>query len=335
MEHQLPPLNALRAFEATARHLSVKNAADELCVTPGAVSQLIKTLEVHLGVALFRRVNRGIFLSDVGQAYLPPVRNAFRQISDATRRAAVPADTGLLTVSATPFFASAWLVPRLKSFQDAHPDIDLQVMTSHALADFSRDGVDVAIRHGLGRYSGLSSRRVLTVEVVPVAAPALVEQLGMPAAPAELVRWPRVNDAERKGWALWFRAQGIADTGPARGPSFDDAGLLLKAVLTGQGAALLPAAVVADDIAQGHLVQLCGAAWLEDFAYYLVYPEGSEERPKVAAFRDWLLEAARNIPRKGAAERSSSGGRKRSSLTVAGKTKTPAPASRRRALRSL
>jgi LysR family glycine cleavage system transcriptional activator len=322
-EHQLPPLNALRAFEATARHLSVKNAADELCVTPGAVSQLIKTLELHLGVPLFRRANRGIFLTDVGQAYLPPVRNAFRQISDATRRVAVPADTGILTVSATPFFASAWLVPRLKSFQDAHPDIDLQVVTGTALADFSRDGVDVAIRHGMGRYPGLSSQRVLTVEIVPVAAPALVKSLGMPATPAELTRWPRVNDTERKGWPLWFQAQGIEDTGPARGASFDDSGLLLKAVLTGQGAALLPAAVVADDLAQGRLVQLSDVTWIEDFAYYLVYPEGSHDRPKVAAFRDWLLEAARNAPGKGAGKRRSSGGRKRASSTFEGKASSP------------
>jgi LysR family glycine cleavage system transcriptional activator len=297
MEHQLPPLNALRAFEATARHLSVKNAADELCVTPGAVSQLVKTLELHLGVQLFRRVNRGVFLTDAGQAYLPPVRNAFRQISDATQKVAVPAETGLLTVSATPFFASAWLVPRLKSFQDAHPDIDLQVLTSNALADFSRDGVDVAIRHGMGQYPGLASQRVLTVEMVPVAAPALVVEHGKPKEPADLLQWPRVNDADRKGWRLWFEAQGIEDAGPARGPSFDDAGLLLQAVLAGQGAALLPAAMMVPEIAQGRLVQLSKATWLEDFAYYLVCPEGSRDRPKVAAFRDWLLGAVRQKKR--------------------------------------
>src|SRR5215470_6857145 len=115
---KLPPLNPLRAFEATARHLSVKNAADELCVTPGAVSQMLKTLELHLGVKLFQRVNRGIFLTDAGQGYLPPVRNAFRQIAEASRRVQGAADSGLLTVSVTPFFAAAWLVPRLKQFQD-------------------------------------------------------------------------------------------------------------------------------------------------------------------------------------------------------------------------
>jgi len=322
-EHQLPPLNALRAFEAAARHLSVKNAADELCVTPGAVSQLVKTLEQHLGVQLFRRVSRGIFLTDAGQAYLPPVRNAFRQISDATQKLAVPAETGLLTVSTTPFFASAWLVPRLKSFQDAHPDIDLQVQTSQALADFSRDGVDVAIRHGMGHYPGLSSQRVLTVEVAAVAAPGLVAELGKPKKPADLLRWPRVNDAQRKGWRLWFEAQSIEDSGPVRGPSFDDAGLLLKAVLAGQGAALLPAAMMASEIAEGRLVALSGATWLEDFAYYLVCPEVSRDRPKVAAFRDWMLEAARK-------KRPASGRRKTVSPTVAGSSSTPPP--RRRAL---
>ena len=113
IDHKLPPLNALRAFEATARHLSVKNAAEELCVTPGAVSQMLKTLERHVGVPLFRRVNRGILLTVAGQDYLPPVRNAFRQIGEATRRVAVRGDAGILTVSVTPFFAAAWLVPRL------------------------------------------------------------------------------------------------------------------------------------------------------------------------------------------------------------------------------
>src|SRR5690242_16079778 len=180
--HRLPPLNALRAFEATARHLSVKNAAEELCVTPGAVSQMLKALELHLGVKLFHRVNRGIFLTDAGRGYLPPVRNAFRQIADASRRVATAAETGVLTVSVTPFFAAAWLVPRLKRFQDAHPEIDLQVVTSNAPADFSRDGVDLAVRHGLGRYPGLCSDRVVAVEIVPVAAPALAARLGGGAA---------------------------------------------------------------------------------------------------------------------------------------------------------
>lgn len=296
MEQRLPPLNALRAFEATARHLSVKHAANELCVTPGAVSQMIKLLEQHLGVALFTRINRGILLTDAGHGYLPPVRSAFRTIAEATGRVAASVETGILTVSVTPFFASAWLVSRLNAFQAAHPDIDLQLVTGNALADFARDGVDVAVRHGLGRYPGLRSERVLTVEVVPVAAPALVARLGLPDAPAAMAGWPLLHDVARKGWLLWLEAQGIGEAGGLRGPAFDDSGLLLQAVLAGQGAGLLPAAMVAPDVAAGRLVRLPGTAWLEAFAYYLIYPPSALDRPKVTAFRRWILAAARDVP---------------------------------------
>ena len=289
---RLPPLNALRAFEAAGRHLSVKAAADELSVTPGAVSQLIKSLERTLGVTLFQRVNRGIFLTEAGQSYLPPVRNAFRQIAEATRRVAASSDGGVLTVSTTPSFAAAWLVPRLKDFQDTHPDIDLQISASKALVDFSRDGVDLAIRHCLGRYPGLHSERVFAVELLAVAAPGLVARLGNPKAPRELVRWPHVHDADRKDWHLWFQAQGIEDFGAPRGPAFDDSNLLRQAVLAEQGAGLLPAAIVAPDLAKGRLVRLAEILWPEEFAYYLVSPEAFLERPKVAAFRSWIIGAA-------------------------------------------
>lgn len=285
----LPPLGALRAFEASARHLSVKKAAEELCVTPGAVSQMLKALEEKLGVALFERVNRGIVLTGAGRDYLPPIRNALRQIAEASGRIAAAAESGLLTVSVTPFFAAAWLVPRLQGFQDAHPDIDLQVVASTALVNWSRDGVDVAIRHGLGRYPGLHSDKLVAVEVVPVAAPALAARLGRPASAAALLRWPQVHEAERSGWHRWFQAQGIDEIGPARGPAYDDAGLLLRAVLAGQGAGLLPAAMVAPDLAEGRLLRLADDALLEDLAYYLLVPEGSQLRAKVAAFRAWIL----------------------------------------------
>lgn len=291
IEGRLPPLNALRAFEATARHLSVKNAAAELCVTPGAVSQMLKTLELHLGTKLFHRAHRGIFLTEAGQNYLPPVRNAFRQVAEATQRVAVVADT-TLTVSVTPFFAASWLVPRLKRFQDRHPDLDLRVLTSGALADFSRDGVDVAVRHGLGRYPGLRSDRVLVVEIVPVAAASLVAEKGGPAKAADLVHWPHVHDTERKGWHLWFRSQGVEETAALRGPSFDDTGLLLKAVLAGQGAGLLPVAMIATEIEDGRLVRLAETSLLDEFAYYLVCPDKDASRPKIAAFRSWILEEA-------------------------------------------
>lgn len=289
MSNKLPPLNALKAFEAAARHLSVKLAAEELCVTPGAVSQMLKTLEAHLGVKLFERVTRGIYLTDVGQDYLPAIRNAFRQIGEASGRIRDVNDGGMLTVSATPFFASAWLVPRMKSFQESHPEIDLQIVTSSTLVDFSRSSVDVAVRHGAGRYSGLRSDRVVTVEMAAVAPPSLLEHLGPPACAADLVHWPHVHDADRRGWSLWFRANDVEDFGPPRGPSFDDTSLLLKAVLAGQGAGLLPAAMVASELAGGQLVQLLETTAIDDFAYYLVCPERTQKKPKIAAFRDWIL----------------------------------------------
>lgn len=293
MSGKLPPLNALRAFEATARYLSVKRAAEELCVTPGAVSQLLKTLELRLGVTLFHRANRGIYLTDAGQLYLPSVRNAFRQIAEATQRLTAPVESGILTVSTTPFFAGNWLVPRLQAFYDSNPEIDLQVVTGSSLADFSRDGVDVAIRHGLGRYPGLASERVVAVEIVPVAAPSLVTKLGKPPRAAALTGWPLVHDGERKGWHLWFEAQGIEDIGPPRGPAFSDSGPLLRALLAGHGAGLLPAALVANEIDEGRLVKLADNTLIADFAYYLVYPKASQKRSKVAAFREWILDTAK------------------------------------------
>ena len=289
---KLPPLNALRAFEATARHLSVKIAAEELCVSPGAVSQMLKGLELKLGVTLFKRTNRRVFLTDAGQNFLPPVHSAFRQISDATARVATVSETGTLTVSMTASFASSWLVPRLKQFRLEYPEIDLQIHTGKALVDFNRDGVDAAIRHGLGRYQGLRSDRLFAIEVIPVAAPSLVRALGRPCDPAELATWPQIHDAERKDWHLWLRAQGAQMIGPPRGPAFDDSGLILRAALDGQGVALLPAAIVMQEISEGRLVRLADVVWPDAYAYYLLSPEESHGLPKVAAFRDWILKTA-------------------------------------------
>ncbi|WP_278490913.1 transcriptional regulator GcvA [Achromobacter insolitus] len=285
---RLPPLNALRAFEAAARHLSVKDAAQELCVTPGAVSQMIKSLEQHLGVALFLRVNRGIQLTDAGHGFLPPVRNAFRQILAASARISLPPENRVLTVSTTAFFASAWLIPRLHDFHSRHPEIDLQIVTSNALAAFGRDGADIAIRHGLGRYPGLHSEHLLTVEVAPVASADLVAKLGTPLKPDDLLGWPRVHDEGRNGWQLWFAAQGVEDSGTPRGPAFDDGSLLLKAVATGQGAGLLPVAMVQDELTAGRLIRLAGDAWLEEFGYYLVWPGRGALPDKAQVFRNWL-----------------------------------------------
>jgi LysR family glycine cleavage system transcriptional activator len=291
INQKLPPLNALRAFEAAARHLSVKLAAEELCVSSGAVSQLVKSLEVYLGVRLFKRVNRGILLTDVGQNYLPPIRNAFRQIAEATQRVE-SAECSFLTVSVPPLFAAAWFVPRLRSFQTLHPEIDLQVQTGIQLTDFVRDGVNVAVRRGLGRYPGLHAERLFSVALLAVASSSLVAEIGAPRAGSDLTRWPLVHDAAREDWHLWFRAQGITEIEKPKGPAFDDFSLHLQAVLAGQGAGLVPAVMVAEHLTEGRLIQLTNVVWPEEYAYYLVYPEASHTQSKVTAFREWIVNAA-------------------------------------------
>lgn len=285
---RLPALNGLRTFDAVARHLSMKHAAAELCVTPSAVSQQLRGLEEELGVSLFRRANRALYLSDAGQSLLPAIRNAFRLMTEATDRVRNGADSGMLTVSVTPFFAETWLVPRLGDFQARHPAIDLRVMATTALANLAAGEADVAIRHGLGSYRDMISDLLIAPMVVPVASPDLVIRLGSPGEAVDLLDWPKVHGADRGGWPLWFRHHGLIAT--ARGASFDDVGLLRAAILSGQGAGLLPAALAEPDIRDGRLVGLADPVLLDGLAYYLVTPSAADLRPSVMAFRHWLLE---------------------------------------------
>lgn len=294
----LPPLNALRAFEAAARHLSMKEAAAELAVTPGAVSQLVRTLEQRLATQLFRRGNRSLVLTEAGQAYFVPIRHAFRQIGEATRRLRASPDAGVLTVSAPPAFAASWLVPRLGRFRDRHADIELNIATTRGLANFLADGVDVAIRHGLGRYPGLRCDRIASVAMVAVCSPRLLASLRRrPARPADLVGLPLLHDAERQDWALWFQAQGVIDVGhtAANGISFDDQTLLIRAAASGQGIALVTETLAHAELEQGGLVRVLDVAWPQEFAYWLACPRATADQPKIAAFRDWLLEEGRSL----------------------------------------
>jgi LysR family glycine cleavage system transcriptional activator len=289
----LPPLHALRAFEATARHLSMKEAAAELAVTPGAVSQLVRGLEQRLGTVLFRRGNRSLMLTQAGQSYFAPIRHAFRQIGEATRQLQTSPRTGMLTVSAPPAFAASWLVPRLGLFHTHHTDIELNISTTRSLANFGADGVDVAIRHGLGSYPGLRCDRIATITMVPVCSPRYLATLErhQPRHPADLLSLALLHDADRQDWALWFHAQGVADFSQtaSSGISFDDQSLLIRAAASHQGIALVTETLARPELDRGSLVRVLNVAWPQEFSYWLVCPRAAADQPKIAAFRDWLL----------------------------------------------
>ena len=289
----LPPLNAVRAFEATARHRSMKLAAAELGVTPGAVSQLVRLLEDRLGVLLFQRERRQLRLTESGAAYAVPLRHAFRQIAEATQRLRQAGGRNL-TVSAPPAFAASWLVPRLGRFRIAHPEIALRVSTSRALANFAADGVDVAIRHGLGRDAGMRCDRIAAIDLVPACSPGFLRALPQPPSrPAELLGLARLHGADEREWGLWFRAHGVAEIGAAAdGVSFDDQVLLIRAAASGQGVALITEALARPELDAGALVRVLDVAWPQDFAYWLVCPHATAEHAPVVAFREWVLAEA-------------------------------------------
>lgn len=294
MSKRLPPLNSLRAFEAVARHLSISKAADELAVTPAAVSHQIKTLEDHLGVSLFRRDKRNLMLSDAGQACLPGIREAFERLAAAVGEIDSLGIGGILTVSVAPSFAAKWLLPRLDRFQAQHAEIDVRVSASMQLVDFARDDVDLAIRYGAGRYPDLVVEQLMTEAVFPVCSPKLMKGKNALKAPTALSGHTLLHDDSPDGdvscptWAMWLKAAGVEKVDASRGPRFNQSSLVIEAAILGRGVALAKAALAAADLAEGRLVKPFEVSAPVDFAYYIVCPKAKLNLPKVARFRDWL-----------------------------------------------
>jgi LysR family glycine cleavage system transcriptional activator len=290
----LPPLAALRAFEAAARHLSFTRAADELHVTQTAISHQIRGLEERLGVRLFRRLSRGLVLTDEAQRYLPAVRDAFARLEAATAELLARRTGGTLTASVVPSFAAKWLVPRLGRFRAANPDIDLRISTSQHLVDFAREDVDIGLRMGRGHYPGLRVDRLFGETLMPVCSPALLEGKHPLRRPQDLKHHVLLHEDDETGWRLWLELAGVEDVDVSHGLTFTDAAMSVQAAAEGQGVALARTALAAWDIAAGRLVRPFDVSMPHDIAYYLVCPEASSERPRIAAVRAWLLaEAAR------------------------------------------
>jgi len=299
MEHRrrLPPLNALRAFEAAARHLNFSRAADELSVTPGAVSQQIQNLEDYVGVALFKRTPKGLLLTDPAQIALPALRESFDRLAEAASMLTAAVDGRRLTVTVPPSFASKWLLPRLGAFEALHPDVDVWVSAGMELTDFASGEVDLAIRYGAGRYPGLEVIRLMQETVIPVVSPELLadhplENLSDLASAVLLHDGSPDADESCPDWTMWLAARGVRGVDGARGPRFNQSSLVIEAAVGGRGVALAKRALAQADLDAGRLVAPFQIATAVDFAYYLVHPKTKGRLPQVKAFITWITAEA-------------------------------------------
>ncbi len=294
---RLPPLNALRAFEAAARHLNFSRAADELSVTPGAVSQQIQNLEDYVGASLFRRTPKGLLLTDAAQAALPALREAFDRLAEAASLLTAAVDGRRLTLTAAPSFAAKWLVPRLGRFEEAHPLVDVWLSADMDLVDFAAGEVDLAIRYGAGPYPGLEAVRLMKETVIPVMSPDLMAANPI-AGPADLARHILLHDGSPDAddscpdWLMWLAARGVKGVDGNRGPRFNQSSLVIEAAVGGRGVALAKRTLAQDDLDAGRLVLPMPIATSVDFAYYVVHPKAKGRLPQVKAFVSWIAAEA-------------------------------------------
>lgn len=293
---RLPPLNALRAFEAAARRLSFTKAADELNVTPGAISQHIRQLEEYAGTPLFKRTGRSVLLTDAAQASLPIVRQVFDQIAEAGRIMRAPARKGRVMVSSAPSFASKWLAPRLDGFHSAHPEIEAWVSADSGLTDFTIADADFAIRYGAGVYEGLKSEKLLDETVLPVCSPALLEGLDAIRRPEDLAKHTLIHDVSAEvdpscpDWSSWLQARNLKDeVDGTRGPRFNQSALAIEAAASGRGVVLAKRAIATTDLAAGRLIApFADGSISVDYGYWLVWPKGRHLPEDVRAFIKWV-----------------------------------------------
>lgn len=296
MARRLPPLNALRAYEAAARHHSFTRAAEELHVTQAAISHQVRLLEEWLGCRLFERHGHALTSTAAGKAYSPELSRLLDALAGATERVAGHDHSllGPLRVTALPSFATRWLVPRLARFRSLHPGIDLQVTSDLALHDFARDeGFDIAIRLGLGRWPGLQADLVSRERLSPVCSPALLSAQGPLRTVADLRALTLLHDQPGDLWPRWLALAGASrsevDAIARAGPGFSDSALVLQAAAEGQGVALGRMFLASADITAGRLVKPFALDLPNDYSYWLAYPPAAAGQPRLAAFRDWVL----------------------------------------------
>jgi LysR family glycine cleavage system transcriptional activator len=296
MLRRLPPLNAVRAFEAVARNGSVTGAARELCVTQGAVSRHVTALESWLGTMLFNRTQRGVTLTAKGAAYFRTINGALDQIDFATRQVQSRPDANLLRLKLPPTFAIRWLVPRLAAFHALHPGLDVQITTSHDRADFDREDVDACIHSEPEARAGPGVRRLFGEVLLPVCSPGLMRRKPRLREPRDLARHQLLCSLNRPhDWPAWLAAAGAADIDGNGGLKFDNAALAYQAAIDELGVMVAQRALVEDDLAAGRLVAPFDLPVRTAGAYYLAYAPNRPRSARVAAFEDWIVTAAQSV----------------------------------------
>jgi LysR family transcriptional regulator, glycine cleavage system transcriptional activator len=284
----------LRAFEAAARHESFSRAADELFVTHGAVSHQIRGLEAELGVTLFARDGKRVRLTDRGRQYAAEVRAALASLAESTRRIRAGDRDRRLIVSTIPSFSARWLTPRVGRFIEKHPEVDLELLSTGTLIDFNREDVDVALRFGYGKYTGLHSEVLLDEVFFPACSPNFRDG-ALPRVPADLANVPLLRSNDEL-WRPWFDAAGLTDwPEPKRGVLYEDSSNLLQAAIDGQGVALVRRSLAMEEIVRGRLVRLFNIDGPSPWTYYFVCPPAILETARVRAFRDWIFEEAQQF----------------------------------------
>ncbi len=298
----LPPLSSLRAFEAVARRLSFSRAAEELHVTPGAVSQQIRSLEELLGESLFVRTKRSVALTEVATRMLPDIQAGLEALSRATSSKTTASAGRTLSISVAPSFASKWLLPRLADFSDHHPDIDLRISATVGLADFRRDKVDLAIRLGRGSYFDLHALPLFGETLAPMCSPELLKAKGRLRKPDDLSKHRLLHDtsipgeSEQPSWERWLELAGAKHVSAHRGTRFSLAELALQAAIDGAGVVLGRMVLAEGDLAAGRLIRPFKVILPLEVSYFLVMPRGSARRQEVQCFRDWLYSTLKQSP---------------------------------------
>jgi LysR family glycine cleavage system transcriptional activator len=297
-KRRLPSLNALKAFEASARQESFTKAAHELSVTQGAVSQQVKALEAELGVRLFTRERQRLVITEAGRAYLEVVRDAFDRLAMGTERLLQRQKSGTLTITTSPNFAAKWLVHRLGRFLEAHSGIDLRISASIQHVDFTHEDIDLAIRHGDGQWPGLHVTRLCSEQLVPVCSPKLLTGSGALRSPGDIKHHTLLHTNSTGDWGNWLARAGVDGVDFKHGIVFNQASIAIDAAIDGQGIALARTALASSDLISGRLARPFAQVLEVPYAFWIVGTKSAADLPKISTFREWLLKESEDDARR-------------------------------------